>query len=56
MEERKAKVLFAKSGRGSVTTRITLPITWVRELGATPEDREVTICLKDNEITIKKED
>ena len=56
MEERKAKILFNKTGNKSVTTRITLPVTWVRELGATQEDRDVIICLKGNKITIKKED
>ena len=54
MEERKAKIMFTKSGRGSLTTRITLPITWVRELEATPEDREVKLILKDNKIIIEK--
>lgn len=54
MEERKAKILFTKSGRGSATTRVTIPITWVRHLELTPEDREVTLCLEDNKITIKK--
>ena len=56
MEERKAKIMFSKSGRGSLTTRITLPIVWVRHLGASQEDREVTIALEDNKIIIKKED
>lgn len=54
MEERKAKILFNKTGNNSVTTRITLPVTWVRELGATQEDREVTLTLKNNKITIEK--
>ena len=54
MEERKAKILFNKTGNNSVTTRITLPVTWVRELGATAEDREVKLTLKDNKITIEK--
>lgn len=54
MEERKAKVLFNKTGNNSVTTRITLPVTWVRELGATPEDREVKISLQENKIIIEK--
>ena len=56
MEERKAKILFNKTGNNSVTTRITLPVTWVRDLGATAEDREVTLCFKNNKIIIKKED
>ena len=57
-EERKAKVIFAMSGgkasKGSQTTRITLPITWVRDMGVTPDTREVTIKFKDNKIIIEK--
>lgn len=56
MNERKAKVLFNKTGNNSLTTRITLPVVWVRELGLTPDNREVKICLKDNKIIIEKED
>lgn len=56
MEERKAKISFNKSGRGSITTRLALPITWLRQLGVSQEDREVTICHEDNKITITKKD
>ena len=54
MEERDAKILFNKNGKGYSTTRITLPVPWVRELGVTPEEREVKIKLEDNKIIIKK--
>jgi len=57
-EKRKAKVIFAMSGgkasKGSQTTRITLPITWVREMGISPDAREVTITYQDNKIIIEK--
>lgn len=57
-EKRKAKVIFALSGgkasKGSQTTRITLPITWVREMGITPQEREVEIQFKDGKIVIEK--
>lgn len=56
--QRKAKVLFTNAGgsasKGSQTTRITLPITWVREMGITPEDREVDIFFEDGKIIIQK--
>jgi hypothetical protein len=55
MEERKAKIQYAKSGRGSLTTRMTLPITWVRTIGVSEDDREVKISLKDNKIIIEKD-
>ena len=57
-EKRKAKVIFALSGgkasKGSQTTRITLPITWVREMGITPDAREVEITFTENKIIIEK--
>ncbi|MEE1031147.1 MAG: AbrB/MazE/SpoVT family DNA-binding domain-containing protein [Ruminococcus sp.] len=56
--QRKAKVLFTNAGgsasKGSQTTRITLPITWVRQMGITPENREVDIRFEDGKIIIEK--
>ena len=56
--KRDLKVTFNKSGgtssRNGVTTRLTLPTSWVRELGITEEDREVEIELVDKSIIIKK--
>lgn len=56
MEERKMNVIFGKDGRGAVNTKIALPITWVRRLGASPENREVIMKYdeKSNQIIIKK--
>ena len=55
-EERKANILFGKSGSGGTTTRIVLPVPWVRELGATADDREVKISIDEDKIIIKKEE
>ena len=41
MEERTLKVNFNKSGSGSYTPRIALPITDLRDMGITPEDRQI---------------
>ena len=58
-DQRKAKMQFAKSGgtaRGNaITNRITIPTSWVKSLGITEEDRNVTIKLIDNKIVIEKE-
>lgn len=51
---RKANIIFSKNGNGFTTTKITLPVPWVESLNLTPEDKEVIIELKNNEITIKK--
>lgn len=57
MEERKLKVNFNKSGRGSYTPRLSLPIIDLRDMGITPEDRQVTYHYdkKNKQIIIKKE-
>ncbi len=56
MEERKLKVNFNKSGRGSYTPRLSLPIIDLRDMGITPEDRQVKYCYdnKKKQIIIKK--
>ncbi|WP_315169467.1 AbrB/MazE/SpoVT family DNA-binding domain-containing protein [Metaclostridioides mangenotii] len=48
------KVLFSKSGSGSTTTKITLPITWIKEMGINEDSREVEVTFEDNKITIQK--
>lgn len=36
-------VTFSKSGSGSRTPKISLPITWLRDMGINPENREIKI-------------
>ncbi|GAA0234749.1 AbrB/MazE/SpoVT family DNA-binding domain-containing protein [Metaclostridioides mangenotii] len=48
------KVLFSKSGSGSTTTKITLPITWIKEMGIDEENREVEVTFEGNKITMQK--
>ncbi len=56
MEGRKLNVSFAKTGNGYLTTRIALPITDLRDMGVTEENREIIYYYdKENEqIIIKK--
>lgn len=58
MEPIKRKILFNKPGgtasKNSVMARLTLPPEYVKELGITPEDKEVIISLEENKIVIKK--
>ncbi len=56
MEKRKLNVSFNKSGRGSLTTRVTLPIAWIKEMGIDQENREVEVTFENSEIRIKKLD
>ncbi|KGJ49816.1 PemI [Clostridium sp. NCR] len=53
-EERNLKISFTTSGSGSESTRISLPIKWIRELGIDKENREVIAILDDDKIIIKK--
>lgn len=57
-KERILKVTFNKSGgtssRNGITTRLTLPTSWVKELGITEDNREVKVVLTENKIVIEK--
>ena len=55
MEKRKANILFNKNGKGFLTTRITLPVPWIKDMGLSQDDREVIIEYDNDKITIKKE-
>lgn len=56
-KERTLKVTFNKSGgtssRNGITTRITLPTSWIKELGLTEEKREVIAKIADGKIIIE---
>ena len=58
MQERIVKVSFNKSGgtaRGkAVTNRVTIPTSWIKQLGITEEDREIKLILEDDKIIIEK--
>lgn len=56
MEKRKMKISYNRSGNGGLNPKISLPITFTRELGATEDDREVYIYQIGNKIIISKED
>ncbi len=43
MEERILKVLWNKSGSGSISPRISLPMSWIKDMGLSQEKREVNI-------------
>lgn len=39
MNKRTLKVIFAKDGKGNVTPKISIPITWLRDMGITDIER-----------------
>lgn len=55
MKTRKLKISFNKSGSGSISASVRLPISWLKELGLTQENREVSINFDNNKIIIEKE-
>lgn len=56
MEERRLNVSYSKSGSGSITSRLAIPIVDLRKMGVTPENREVTYIFdeENEQIIIKK--
>lgn len=56
MEERELNITFNKSGNGSLSPRISLPIAWIREMGIDPDNRPVKVTFENGEIRIKKLD
>lgn len=53
-ETRELNITYNKSGSGSISTRISLPKTWIDNMNVTPEDRSVKVTFKNNKITIEK--
>lgn len=43
MYKRIGKVIFAKDGRGGVTPKVSIPISWLRDMGITDIDREIDL-------------
>lgn len=57
-ESRNYKIAIGKpggtAGRGAKNYRISLPTSWMKEMGITEEDRNVKISFDGNKITIEK--
>jgi len=55
-KELKHKVVgFKKSGSGSYTPVVTIPITWLREMGIDKENRSIVVYKDGSSIVIKKD-
>lgn len=55
-ESRQLKVSFNRSGSGSISSSVRLPISWLKEMNISKEDREVEVIFNNGEIIIKKLD
>lgn len=58
MREIERNIMFAKAGgnasKNAYTCRISLPVDAIKALGATPEDRAVTLEILDGKVIITK--
>ena len=58
MKKKTAKVTFNRSGgtasKNGITNRITIPTSWIREMGITQEERDVSMEFDGEKIIIKK--
>ena len=55
-EIRNVNVSFGKNGNGFTTTRITLPVPWIKKMGFTEEKREAIIEFDGKQIIIKNKE
>ncbi len=56
MESRQLKVSFNKSGSGSISSSVRLPISWLKEMNISKEEREIEVIFDNEKIIIKKLD
>lgn len=54
MEKRKANIIFNKNGNGFITTKVTLPVPWIRSMNITEDNKEVEIIYENDSIILKK--
>ncbi|MBC2856990.1 AbrB/MazE/SpoVT family DNA-binding domain-containing protein [Cetobacterium sp. 2A] len=59
MEKRDLKIIFSKGGSGSISSRVTLPIKWIKKMGLEISNRELEVTFNEEkniiEIKPKKE-
>lgn len=53
-EKRVLKIIFNKNGNGNLSTKIALPVPWIKLLGITEEEKEVDVYFADDKIIIEK--
>ena len=53
LSSRDINIIFGKNGKGFTSTRINLPLPWLKQLGFDEENRKAKITLHENKITIE---
>ena len=58
MEERNLKILMNKSGgnasKGSYSYKMSIPSSWAKQMGVTPEERTMKVSFDGEKIIIEK--
>ena len=53
LSSRDINIMFSKNGKGFTSTKITLPLPWLKQLGFSEQNRKAKITLYDDKITIE---
>lgn len=56
MGKRKLNISYNKSSRGSISPRINLPATWIKEMEITQDEKEVNVYYLNDRIVISKKE
>ena len=54
MEQRELKVIFTKSGSGSISTKLSIPKKWVDKMGITQNEKGILAEFVEDKIIISK--
>lgn len=52
---RRANIIFSRNGNGFLSTKATLPVPWVKDLGFSKNNKGAIIEIADNKIIIRKD-
>lgn len=55
MESRNMNIIFNKAGSGSMSTKVSIPISWIRQMGISQDDRNVVLEFDGKQIIVKKQ-
>lgn len=50
------KISLARSGKGDITPKLSIPWKWLQQLGCSEQDREVNLCFDGAKIILSKEE
>lgn len=54
MESRNMNIIFNKAGSGSMSTKVSIPISWIRKMVISQDDRNVILEFDKDKIIIRK--